>query len=84
MQVVLGQLHAAQLQMEQFKKMQAVCEQLQANNIALSKENQDRMDGEKKLQSIASQALSFAKTQQQEAASTVQRLKLKHTQELQV
>ena len=84
MQDLSGQLHAAELQIEQYQKMQAACEQLQANSIALAKENQAHMDGERKLQLLASEALRFAKTQQQEAANTVQRLNLKHTQELQV
>ena len=84
MQDLQGQLRSAGLQIQEYKKMQAACGQLQANTTALCTQNQVHVDSNNKMQSIATEALSFLKTQQKQAADTVQSLKLKHAKELEV
>ena len=64
--------------------MQAVCGQLQTNVTALYSEKRTLLENRDKMQSVATEALRLLKTHQQQAADTIQSLKLKHAQELAV
>ena len=84
MQDLQGQLSLAGLQSEEFHKMKAAVEQLQANSVALQSENAILLEGHGKLESVASKAISFAQTVQKEAADIAHRLNGQHAQEHEV
>ena len=84
MQDLQGQLVSAGMQIKEYEQMHALRGQLQATITSLHSENRVLMENRDKMQSVATEALRMLKTQREQAVDTVQGLKLKHAEELQV